>query len=46
MTGRELPISTRVSHEGVTPTPRNMKIVDILRQLEYLKKQLKQLLDT
>jgi hypothetical protein len=43
---KSLPLSVKPAIEGVTPTPRNMKIVDLLRQLEYLKRQLKQLLDT
>lgn len=43
---RLLPLSTRPSEVGVTPTPRNLKIIDMLRNLEYVKKQLKQLLDT
>lgn len=38
-----LPISTRSVFEK--PNPRDT-IIDLLKQLEYIKKQLKQLLDT
>ena len=41
-----LPVSTTPVLVGNTPTNRNQKLIDILRQLEYLRKQIKQLLDT
>jgi hypothetical protein len=45
ISNRERPVSLRPLQEGVLLTPRNRKIVDLLRQLEYVKKQLKQLLE-
>lgn len=41
-----LPVRTTPVLVGTTPTNRNQKLIDILRQLEYLRKQIKQLLDT
>lgn len=41
-----LPLRLSPMNEGVRPSPRNVKIIDLLKQVEYIKKQLKQLLDT